>query len=300
MLLNKWIFLIFAFVSCVSPKPENEEKVFSVFLEEKLLETREVSFPLLDPFSLSKISDPVGTWLLLFEVSSSYCLFYKTPLGETMGRLRLNRTSDQGCSEAYDDGVILELSNIKDLHFKLPSRRERSLDKWKEWKIEGKWKSNSFEWEFVMPLLKTVSFKNESKDVKFSKIEFKKLSSSSLRTFTSNVLSQTQLKGKYQDRYSDGEVDFCHRFNSDCEVVQEFDCETCRYGWQEVVDYQCNGGYSKICGPNRCGQRGEPACPRGVEHLEVKSEYCEENSKAGFCYPGLNTVCDENNVLICL
>jgi hypothetical protein len=101
-------------------------------------------------------------------------------------------------------------------------------------------------------------------------------------------------------KYKDGEATFCHRMNENCQEVISNQCDRCAYGWYEVVDYSCPGvGGSKICGPSRCGERGEPACVRGLQHGVPPFDICSEGSNAGFCQKGLETICDENKILIC-
>jgi len=97
--------------------------------------------------------------------------------------------------------------------------------------------------------------------------------------------------GKLSDRFATGTAIRCQQVNKDCETVGENRCEQCRYGWYEVVDFQCPQGGSKFCGQNHCGEKNEPACPRGV-----KVVYPED---AGICQNDLAPTLNSEKILIC-
>lgn len=268
------------------------EQIFGLELKEVMTTAEELDSPLFSPFDEEELTHPVGAWLWLMEIDSQYCLFYRTPLGEKLGELRLNERPESGCREAFGEKIIVELKGVQNLSFIELNHRERKLGPRQEWVVKGEHKSVPFRWKIFAPLVATEKGKAP-----------KKLSSFSSRTIKPLAAYQKSQKGNYQKRYADGEALFCHRVNENCEDVEAFSCQSCRYGWYEVVDYSCPQGGSKICGPSRCGQRGEPACPRGLEHIvqtRSKIVVCEKGSKAGFCEQGLETHCDENNVLICL
>lgn len=97
--------------------------------------------------------------------------------------------------------------------------------------------------------------------------------------------------GKLSDRFSRGTAIRCHQVNKDCETVGEFRCDECRYGWYEVVDFQCAQGGSKFCGQNHCGEKNEPACPRGVKVVDPED--------AGICQSDLEPVLNADKILVC-
>lgn len=289
LLIFSLCFLIF---SC-EKKVVTPDELFSLELKEVMANAQEVDFPLFSPFEAEVLRDPVGAWLTLLEIDSKYCLFYHTPLNEKSGTLRLNHKTQSECKESFNEKVIIELDEVRNLKFVELPARDRKLKAHQEWEVQGEYKGNFFSWR---PYAFNLSPPEE-------KGEPKKLSAFLDRGLKMIPEYNQAKKGSYSKRYADGETGFCHRVNENCEDVQEFSCLNCRYGHYEVVDYQCPQGGSKICGPSRCGQRGEPACPRGVKHLQKeKSEVviCEKASNAGFCEEGLVTHCDEDNVLICL
>lgn len=95
--------------------------------------------------------------------------------------------------------------------------------------------------------------------------------------------------------------DLCHGVNSNCQDVVGYRCENCPEGFYEVVDFNCPQGGSKYCGVDNCGKKNEPACPRGYKILGSKlKSLCFDGSPAGLCGPGLETFCNEDNILICI
>jgi len=284
--------LLFFCVSCFQTKA-TPDQIFGLKLKEVMAEAERFDSPLFSPFEVKKLSHPVGTWLWLMQIDSDYCLFYRTPLNERRpGMLRLNRRPEPGCREAFTENIIVELDEIQNLSFVEISHRRRKLGPRQEWDIKGEHGGVAFIWKIFSPLVTNESVKAP-----------KKLSSFSSRTIKPIEAYLKPRKGEFKKRYSDGEVTFCHQVNESCESVTPFTCQSCRYGWYEVVDHDCPLGGSKICGPSRCGQRGEPACPRGLDHIKKKRSeivVCEKGSTAGFCEEGLETHCDENQVLICL
>ena len=93
---------------------------------------------------------------------------------------------------------------------------------------------------------------------------------------------------------------FCHKINEKCETVEEYTCDTCPFGWYETTGSGCRFAGHKLCGTNRCGQKGEPACPRGqYMGLINQQQQCDSGSNWGFCEQGLSASCDSNGVLVC-
>ena len=109
--------------------------------------------------------------------------------------------------------------------------------------------------------------------------------------------------GALHDLYGDKKAIKCKEVSRACSLESADQCHLCRYGWYEVVDYYCDGGGSRYCGSDRCGERSMPACPRGKEIVKLednKKSICYDGSPHGYCQDDLKTVCDGNNILICL
>jgi hypothetical protein len=97
--------------------------------------------------------------------------------------------------------------------------------------------------------------------------------------------------GRLSDRFSRGSSIRCEQVSKDCRTIGENRCDECRYGWYQVVDYQCAQGGSKFCGQNHCGEKGEPACPRGSKVVSVE--------EAGICQNDLTAVLNADHILVC-
>jgi hypothetical protein len=294
MRLNNIIYsIIFLLTLSCLPGPK-EAKKFSTTLRELTWEAQSIEFHDEKMFSDQILLLPPFTWRLLLSLDTNICLFYRTPLDSDTGTLRIVQTKERPCfGESYDEFLIAELNNIKDLGFKKVARRESYLQQENEILISAQWRQSTFEWKLNFPLVKS------TKDLENPE----KLMSSAV--YLGNTLNpfikSNKLIGSWEQRYSDGDFSFCHRVDKDCQDIVEFKCSECRFGWVEVVDHFCPQGGSKICGRNRCGERGEPACLRGRSFLEENVDGpCFADSTAGFCGPGLSIVCDENQILICL
>jgi hypothetical protein len=97
--------------------------------------------------------------------------------------------------------------------------------------------------------------------------------------------------GKIADRFSLGTAIRCHQVDKNCQDIGENRCLDCKYGWYEVVDFQCPQGGSKFCGQNHCGEKNEPACPRGVKVVDIL--------EAGICQSDLEPVSNGDKILVC-
>ena len=95
-------------------------------------------------------------------------------------------------------------------------------------------------------------------------------------------------------KIEDGEI--CKQVNDSCEIV--FDkCDQCIGGSYYFKNSLCTKAYSKVCGVNNCGVRGEVACLRGSVSTGLK-DYCIQDSPIGFCSDGSRVAC-VNETLIC-
>ena len=70
--------------------------------------------------------------------------------------------------------------------------------------------------------------------------------------------------------YIDNTAVVCH------DPKSEFRCDKCKYGWYEGISKE---GVIRFCGEDRCGERGMPACPRGITFINNNRYECYENSK---------------------
>jgi hypothetical protein len=283
------LFLILLFCSCYK-EPSGQ---LSNLLKFSVLDLATTSSLHLEG-SGRDINFPPYLWKKIWQTEKS-CLWYRTPSEDDHGILRL---MDLKSCDDYTKTKLFQVEDIESLKITLNSKLKLIIG------ING----SSHQIEFSLLNLESV-FKD---DQSISRIDEKRelsssaklINESTLRIYPSRFseLESFPKRGSLELSYQHKADLFCHRFNEACEEVQAFDCNRCLGGWSEVVSYQCGANQvTKICGRDRCGEKGEPACPRGEFHMDIDEEsWCYEGSRAGFCQDGLVTSCDENQVLICL
>lgn len=336
----KFLLLSFILLfGCSKNIAKNNAENFLGELLGKLISTTEISYTnrhLIN--SNDEIRNPSNAWQLLFSFKTikpgtwgeeNYCLFYKVPYQEivrefrrvqnikkikhdsnNLGVLKLVSQGDaRSCEELFTNTEELILEDIIALTGFFNGLREVTF---KIQYIDHEERVKNATWIFPLYNLlpgKVVgeeNYLNES----YTKNEMNESSVSQtlvpglrLGSMTKGeVLEQPKniLLGRFEDNYADKTLIPCHELNENCEVIQTFKCDQCRYGWFEVVGGKCPAIKDKFCGINQCGLPGMPACPRGnLYNLFDQTQNCTNDSKAGFCKLGLKTVCD-NNLLICL
>lgn len=288
------IFLITAFV-LTSSKLLAASYGLEMILQDKIFSASHIDFDFMKWQSdKGEISAPPATWIRLLKIISSgkeYCLFYRNQFEDKKGVLRLSQ--DAPCDDSYNSPQY-SADKIENFDF--------SFDK-----SEGIFKmSIAFSkegprsYKFYYP-----SYKDERGSLQVLS------DSAPSGTFSYLALSPQnepplELIGKYQDNYRDSSATICHKVNAKCEDEVPNHCKQCAFGHFEVVDHLCPQGGSKFCGVNRCGEQGQPACPRGelaagriLKEGEVL-DWCSKESPAGFCQSGLTPTCDGNKILVCL
>ena len=275
----------------------------------------------------NKIDRPVNTWQNLLRLDyfnenneiKAGCLVYKIPYlkGEYnyMGHIRLYEINiTLSCDNLEKGELITEIEDINSLRVylssseKIQSKDKMELDPFNLMLLIKKRDEleELEEKKIIFPLLnlsnKNIIYNNNSK-VRKGSIIINKYSSSSkmhyipgttIRFASSNKskLNKRQMfKGKLTDSYLDKTAIICQS------PKKEFDCDKCKYGWYQGIS---KDGIIRFCGEDLCGERGMPACPRGLTIIKNNGYECIENSKLGFCKDGLRTYCDENKVLVCL
>lgn len=279
-------------IGCL-PSFDKELNEFELNTYKSLITTRNVDFILKKNLNQADaLVAPVHTWMTLAKFRAwtigaeefrEFCLHFRTPSKNKLGRLRL--TKGKNCAERFSTNVVSDLQNIKIFSFYY-SNNELNL----------KFSRNKDMLSLVFPL------QNVREKKSFEK--FKSYSENSLWVLSSERKKGSPYPskiGNFADDYAEKTAVKCHEVTKDCETKLEFECSRCRYGWYEVVANNCPGGSTKYCGINRCGQKGQPACLRGHEQVDIKNGQlnCESGSKAGFCQKGLKTFCHDG-MLICL
>lgn len=100
----------------------------------------------------------------------------------------------------------------------------------------------------------------------------------------------------YPPRIKKGE--FCQKVDDKCNDLITPSCNVCEGPHYSVINSNCRKRFSKICGTNNCGEKGQPACIRGFKTVELNLNYCLTDSPLGFCKEGLRVFC-HNSLLIC-
>jgi hypothetical protein len=241
-----------------------------------------------------EITRPPGVEQLLFSLvipisggltSDRHCVFYKIPYKQTPGEIKVIHIKGiDACPETSGDESVIA---IKDVTRLMVSFRNYQLG------LSFKQKQNEIQEQrnLVIPLVNLELGRTHQKYLPMKErslypgLQFLRLSDASFD------YSANKYIGKLSDRFSNGSAIRCHHVTKDCESIGENRCDQCRYGWYEVVDFQCSQGGSKFCGQNHCGEKNEPACPRGV-----KVVYEDE---AGICQNDLEPVLNADKILVC-
>lgn len=238
-----------------------------------------------------EITRPPGVEQLLFSLVipakggidfNRHCVFYKVPYKQTPGEIKVSKLKGlDACPETSDDNNSVVINNVTKL-----------IVGFKNFQLSLSFKQNDVQRNLVIPLMNVSLGKSHEKYSSMKEkrladaMQFLRLSDESFDYSTNRYL------GKLSDRFSNGSAIRCHQVTKDCENVGENRCDQCRYGWYEVVDFQCPQGGSKFCGQNHCGEKNEPACPRGIKVIG-------DDEDEGICQNDLEPVTNSDKILIC-
>lgn len=302
MIFNKLKLIFFCFFLLSSCR-ESAESDFLESLAYNLYEVSKINFIHPSASDGTVVDRPPGAWIVLMEVGfPSFkgelrrCLGLKVPRDGHEGALKLIEVeSEQNCRSSdfvSSSGTLSLLEGITEFSFQqrgyseleisynyqLESVRERFSFLNVQWKESREAYSDSFLESLLHGSLIAKGF------------QFKELPSKELITLMS--------------RDFDDSESFCFKLDEDCTTEKLNSCDRCRFGYYPVVtDLYCPQKMFYVCGPNQCGQRGQPACFTGsrqlLEELHENNTACFEESRAGFCRQGLSTSCT-NGVLTCL
>jgi hypothetical protein len=90
----------------------------------------------------------------------------------------------------------------------------------------------------------------------------------------------------------------CHDIDDSCNIKLDLNCDLCQNSSYTVKASQCERELRTVCGQQKCGIKGAPACLRGAKASGYTGNYCISDSPIGICYKGLRVFC-ENGSLIC-
>ena len=236
------------------------------------------------------ITQPPGVEQLLFSLIlpteggsalKTHCVYYQVPYKKILGILKINeQKSGAMCPLISNETPWLSIQNVRELSIKLENFK-LSLD--------FRYKQQKISWLFLLPNLEEglthQNFNPVSEKKLYPGMTFLKITDVSFNLIKNRYL------GKLSDRMALGSAIRCQQIDKSCLQVGEYRCDECRYGWYEVVDYNCPNGGSKFCGQNHCGEKNEPACIRGFKVVNV--------DEAGICQNDLTPVLNSDHILIC-
>lgn len=280
-----YVFILIALIACQKKEAIDEKTLFKQELLESLPFAREVkSFSDFDEV----ITRPIGAEGLILSIKyydegslkmQNDCLYYRTPFKEKKGELSLVRQFRQECQELKEGKVIVSLANISDL---MISKKNHRLTF--SYLKENEFVTSTYPLIDLKGNIKHEKYRPPKKDSLYSNLKILKLNTDTFDAVNPNL-------GSINDSFALGSAIRCHQVSKDCKDIKENICDRCRYGYYEVVDYQCPQGGSKYCGINRCGEKNAPACVRGQEKYDESTQ--------GICNPDLTPVMNADGMWVC-
>ena len=211
----------------------------------------------------------------------THCVYYQVPYKKIMGHLKITELKNETeCPEASSGSTWLELDKISNLLVKLENFKLN---------LEFSFNNKKQTWSFLLPNIEDGLIHEKYQAVKERKL-YPGLSILRISEDSFDVVRSKYL-GKINDRFSLGSAIRCQQIDKKCAPVGENRCDECAYGWYQVVDYSCPHISSKFCGQNHCGEKNEPACPRGLK--------IGDGSDSGICQSDLNAVFNGDHILVC-
>lgn len=282
------LFMLSALTSCLNLKSNEpslskaEMKIYSEWLYAFRIQDFKLNGEL--------ITRPPGVTQLLFRLTipgsgglnlKTHCVYYQVPYKKIPGIIKIEELkTDTTCSEVSSGDSWLEVRDAKDLTATLSQFKLSFSFKVKEQKVS---------WSFPLPNIEDGLIHEKYQPVKEKKLfpgmSFLRITDESFENQNNKYL------GKLNDRMSRGSAIRCQQVDKNCQNIGENRCDECRYGWYQVVDYNCPQGGSKFCGQNHCGEKNEPACPRGSKVVE--------GDELGICQNDLSPVWNADHILLC-
>lgn len=229
------------------------------------------------------IKKPKGAWQTLFGViyrdkslrTLKDCVYYRVP-GDEEGTLKIKTMYPSvKCEQHLFSAGDQEWKELKAFQFAITPERisvQLTLPKFKN----EKWQ---------IPLFNI-----------FTKKEPKILTSSAeYRSSKMIFLSQKIYEGENIPPKTStlNKNDLCHSISEICAEISPSICDQCPEGWYEIPN-GCEQG-PKYCGRLECGQKGQPACRRGIKWQREEKEFaCRVDDSFAYCAKGLSIQCNGN------
>jgi len=319
----KYFLLLFILMGCL----ESKHHPWDIFKAKNTIQWSSVFY--IDDLNEAyfntgnSISSPARTWQLLVRLSSlkrgSFkknieCVFYKVPLNSEKEKLPgilkvIELKASESCSGQFIRETDNQIEGIEELKVSLNTelsnktglRRKRKVSPFTlSFQISGSEKKINL----VVPLTnytdgKRNTIRYQSGFIK-RRIPGMLVGSLDMKSIRPPEFSKQSFFGLFEDNLKDRSLKICHDINEKCQEVKAFTCDRCAWGWFEAVGSGCAKEGRKYCGVSRCGELGEPACPRGNKGFQGgQKEQCFKGSPYGFCSEGLIAHCVEG-LLVCL
>lgn len=211
----------------------------------------------------------------------THCVYYQVPYKQIAGHLKITELKTESeCPEVSSGENWLLLNKISNFSVKLESFKL---------KLEFTLNNKKEVWNFLLPNIEDGFIHEKYQAVKERKL-YPGLTILRINEDSFDVVRNKYL-GKMNDRFSLGSAIRCQQIDKTCASVGENRCDECAYGWYQVVDYSCPNISSKFCGQNHCGEKNEPACPRGIK--------VGDGSDSGICQSDLNAIFNGDHILVC-
>jgi hypothetical protein len=265
----KYIILLFLLAACMNNSIEKEN--YRLLQEWVYAKNIKLGVP-----TGIVVERPPGAEVLLLQLDlekKSHCVYYLVPFKTKSGKITVVENKNiTSCPETNQGEGIVEIKNVNNL----------KID-FNNFNLKLAFVHVGAKELMEFPLY-NINFGNVHQ-------KFKSMKTKSLLSGLKLYSGPPNYIGKSTDRFSKGQALRCHQVNPKCETVGEFRCDDCRYGWYEVADYNCPQGGSKFCGQNHCGEKNEPACPRGYKLFEFED--------TGICQEDLVPVYNSDHILVC-
>lgn len=319
-----FLVLIILFSCRFERSPQKEIKVFEAELFLRLVSTYKAKIVNQEYINFQNpITKPPFTAQSLIEFETIgdngnargiFCLVYRIPSAKGEGgRLKM---TENPCGEK-EEGPALRLGGIKDLYLELSATPKDSIrkgEKIRPFHLALAFEKSKKKYLLEIPLLnlsREEIYLKGSKNLRTTSVSSARFSNGLSSSYAPGVIffpiieekrisHKVEMIGEISDNYPNGSSKYCHKVNEKCQSENEFSCERCRYGWFEVVPTKCPLAGDKFCGVDRCGEKGHPACFRGLKFERgLGFSGCNPENKSAFCQKGLTLVCDTKGVLIC-
>lgn len=287
----KYLFSILMILSLQACLPLQYEEMTPEETEMKIYNEWIYAFKLQDlKVAGEVITRPPGIEQLIFRLViptegglnfKTQCVYYQVPYKKIIGLLKIvEQKNDSICPEVSSGDSWLEFKKLSDFSVKLENFKLV---------LDFKYKNQKKIWTFLLPNIENGVIHEKYQAVKerklFPGLTLLRINEESFDNGHNKYL------GKLSDRMSRGSAIRCQQVDKNCQNIGENRCDSCGYGWYQVVDYSCPQGGSKFCGQNHCGEKNEPACPRGTKVVEGED--------AGICQSDLSPVLNAEHILVC-